>query len=302
MNFIHGNCNAVISYPEPLNADCGSLPSSVSEDTFSRIIIIVVLVLVSSLSPSFFSLGTKPTTRNNLMAYLGGSNCAGGPECPFDPSVRTVFTDTEARIYAWPSKGGVIILDTAEAIDFDFLGLDPLEPPLKRLEDQAEEDAFAQRLLLLGAKWWDSEARYSIVSEIETGGTTHRRVNGFHIDEQRQPTMREKRLLKAGWPSNGGGVWVAEFDTVWAGVDEEDNLVPYDEDIGRLRMARTMDERCAMLRDRFEARFYQDLKDYKGYGFFNSWDGKKDGEVGPLLMPGETQNAWIKAHYSLGQI
>ncbi len=114
--------------------------------------------------------------------------------------------------------------------------------------------------------------------------------------------MREKRLLKAGWPSNGRGVWVAEFDTVWAGVDEEDNLVPYDEDMGRLRMARTMDERCAMLRDRFEAKFYQDLKDYKGYGFFNSWDGKKDGEVGPLLMPGETQKAWIKAHYSLGQV
>jgi hypothetical protein len=63
--------------------------------------------------------------------------------------------------------------------------------------------------------------------------------------------MCEKRLIKVGWPSTGGGVWIAEFDTTWAGADEEDNLVPWDGDIGRLRMARTMDERCTILVDRF---------------------------------------------------
>lgn len=78
--------------------------------------------------------------------------------------------------------------------------------------------------------------------------------------------MREKRLIKVGWPSTGG-VWIAEFDRTWAGVDEEDNLVPEGEELGQLRMARTMDERCAILRDRFKAIFHRDLKSYNGYRF-----------------------------------
>ena len=90
-----------------------------------------------------------------------------GPKCPYDPSVRTIFTDTEAHVFVWPSKGGMIILNSADAIDFEFLGLDPLDPPSRRLSDQAAEDVFCQRLLLLRAKWWDSEARYDVVSAIE---------------------------------------------------------------------------------------------------------------------------------------
>lgn len=146
----------------------------------------------------------------------------------------------------------MIVLDTAEAIDFEFLDLNPLDPPLERLDNEADEDAFCQRLLLLGAKWWDSEARHSIILSLETGAAGNRRA--CVVDKQPPPTLREKRLIKVRWPSTGE-FWVAEFDTTWAGVDEEDNLVLWDEDIGRLRMARTMDERCAMLRDRFEATF-----------------------------------------------
>ena len=86
------------------------------------------------------------------MASQRAAPCAGGPTCPYNSSVRTNFTDIHARIYAWPSRGGVIVLYTAEAIDFEFLGLNPLNPPLERLDNQAAEDAFCQRLLLLGAK------------------------------------------------------------------------------------------------------------------------------------------------------
>lgn len=227
--------------------------------------------------------------------------CRGGPRCPYDPSVRTVFTDIDAIIFAWPSRGGVIILDAAEAIDLEFLGFNPLEPPLNRLDDQAAEDQFCQLLLLLGAKWWDSEARFSLVSAMEAGTAGNFRVdNALYIDDQPPPTMREKRLIKAGWPSTGGGVWIAEFDTTWAGVDEEDSLLPDDEEIGRLKMARTMDERCGLLKDRFRATFYGDLKDYKGYGFFNSWDSKVSGEVGTLLQPDETLDLWWEAYYKGG--
>ncbi|KAI4247153.1 MAG: hypothetical protein LQ352_006204 [Teloschistes flavicans] len=221
-----------------------------------------------------------------------------GPSYPYDSNQRTCFTDDRAKIFAWPSRGGIVVLDEAEAIDYEFLGLDPLDPPMKRLTDDSEEDAFCQRLLLLGAKWWDSEARYSIVLEIEIGAQEGCRVDSaFVLSKQPPPTMREKRLIKAGWPSTGG-VWISEFDTTWAGVDEEENLIDWDENLGRLRMTRTMDERCTMLRHRFRGTFYPDLKTYRGYGFFNAWEEKELGEVGPLLHPDETRDIWHKAYTS----
>lgn len=224
-----------------------------------------------------------------------------GPTYPHDSSVRTDFSDIEARIYAWPSRGGVIVLDTAEAIDFEFLGLNPLEPPRQRLDNPAAEDAFCQRLLLLGAKWWDSETRYSIISNLEEGAAAESSVDcAFDVDKQPPPTMREKHLIKVGWPSTGE-LWVAEFDTTWAGVGGEDNFVPWGEETGRLRMVRAMDERCAILRDRFEVMFYRDLKSYQGYGFFNSWESKETGETGPLLQPDETHDMWVKAYYVILQ-
>jgi hypothetical protein len=113
----------------------------------------------------------------------------------------------------------------------------------------------------------------------------------FSLGNEPPPTMREKRFVKVGWPSTGG-LWVAEFDTTFAGVDEEDNLLPDDLGAARLQMARTMDERCTILRDRFKATFYEHLKDYKGLAFLNSWETKETGEVGPLLQPDETIRLW----------
>jgi len=216
----------------------------------------------------------------------------GGMTCPYDSTVRTIFDDNEARIYGWPSRGGVIILNKADAIDFEFLRLNPLDPPMERLDDQNAENDFCQRLLLLGAKWWDSEARYSIIIAVEECAT--RAGNGsFVVADQPTATMREKRFVKVGWPSTGG-LWVAEFDTVFAGVDEEDNLLP--EAPSRLQMARTMDERCDILRGNFEATFYETIEDYKGYAFLKSWTEKEEGEVGPLLQPDQTVELWKQGY------
>lgn len=69
--------------------------------------------------------------------------------------------------------------------------------------------------------------------------------------------VREKRFVKVGWPS-AGGLWVVEFDAKFAGVDEEDEvdkLLMENEGPARLRMARTMDERCVILRYRFNDTF-----------------------------------------------
>ena len=93
-----------------------------------------------------------------------------GPSSPYDPTVRSDFSNTAASISAWPSRGGLIRLDDAEAIDFSFLGLDPLNSQPNRDSDQSSEDAYAQQLLLLGAKWWDSKERCFVVDQIEALG------------------------------------------------------------------------------------------------------------------------------------
>jgi hypothetical protein len=53
-----------------------------------------------------------------------------------------------------------LALENATGVDFEFLGLDPVNPPHQRLPDQDAKDEFAKRLLLFGAKWWSSHARF----------------------------------------------------------------------------------------------------------------------------------------------
>ena len=155
---------------------------------------------MNSLSSIIHWLRSSKQMPPSSNAPFARSNC--GQTCPYDPTIRALFTDNNASIYAWPSRGGVIILDDAEAIDFEFLGLNPLDPPEKRLEDQSAEDALCQRLLSLGAKWWDSEARYSVVEHLKAGIA---RADGvFIVEREPPPTMREKRFVKVGWPSTGG--------------------------------------------------------------------------------------------------
>lgn len=77
---------------------------------------------------------------------------------------------------------------------------------------------------------------------------------------------------------------------------ELSELLPVDVKMGWLRMARSMDERCALLQNRIKATLYRDLTDYWGYGFFNSWTTKETGEVGrPLFQPDETRAMWRNA-------
>lgn len=197
---------------------------------------------------------------------------------PFDSTRRTVVNDVDVLIFAWPSRGGVIILEHVEAVDFDFLGLDTLNPPSTRHESQIEEDAFCQQLLLLGAKWWDSEARWRFLKRADE--LDERAIEALEEETEPAPTVRERRWVSVGWPT-GGGLWVSEFETNLWGFEEDDNLVPFD--TARLRLARTMDERCQVLKEHFKARFYDNISDYQGFAFINSWAMKETGEVGILV-------------------
>lgn len=227
-------------------------------------------------------IGPQPPRR----VYVCGRT---GPTCPYYGSARVVDQTADRRdIYAWPSCGGVIVLAQAEEIDFQFLDLDAEEPPHERFEDQEAEDAFCQRLLLLGATWWDSEMRLSDVAYL----LEERLISPVEHGIQ-PPTLRERRFVKVGWPSSGG-LWVAEFDTAALGLADERSLLPVDEDSARrkLQEARTMGERCDILQHWFGAHFYESLAEYHGEGFLSSWTTKETGEVGPLLRADETEAMW----------
>ena len=239
------------------------------------------------------------------------------PSNPNDSTRRTVFTDDSVAIYAWPSRGGVIILNEATHVDFVFLGLSTVNPPSKRdggnrsVEKepadvmQLREDAFCQRLLLLGAKWWDSEERCRFVSRV--GGGDQPTIAHVEAGRVEEPTLRERRWIKVGWEGtatgattssmshgenikdsddsshkNGScGLWVLDCDTNMHGILEEDNTVPVD--AGRLCLAGSMKERCEILK-RLGATFFHNLKEYEGdTTFLRAWEWKWDGEIGEML-------------------
>ena len=147
-----------------------------------------------------------PTSRRSSASKKGAS--CGPRKSTTDSTRRVEFTDTSVSIFGWPSRGGVIILSDATHVDFTFLSLSTTTPhltqrprstavtsrgddkgqrnsrsassandirelqPAEEQEeegDENEEDAFCQRLLLLGAKWWDNEKRYQFVDHFAVG-------------------------------------------------------------------------------------------------------------------------------------
>ena len=57
-------------------------------------------------------------------------------------------------------------------------------------------------------------------------------------------------------------------------------------------MARTMDERCQILREKLQGKFYKKISDYEGYAFLRAWEWKMHGEAGRLWPPSETTREW----------
>ena len=235
--------------------------------------------------------------------------------------------ETNVSVYGWPSRGGVIVLDDATNVDFKFLGLSSTNPPRKRdlsvigsasrIEpkeqqdyekptgpgqeaDSAmyEENHLCQRLLLLGAKWWDSERRYQSV--IGFAENIESFVDRMEEGIEEEPTPRERRWVKVGWgrpfsyassieesdgkvrpaDSQEGGFWILDCDNDWTDILEYDDLAP--NDAGKVKLARTMDERCQILK-RMGAKYYANLQCYKAEStFLRAWEWKREGEVGAL--------------------
>lgn len=202
------------------------------------------------------------------------------PHVVYDPkrdfTRRIYFASSEVNLFGWPSRGGVIVLERAESPDFNFLGLDRIYPPEKRHENPDGEDEFCKKLLLLGAKWWDSISRYSLLKGADEGEADC--IVALEEGPEPEPSLRERYWVCVAWPSSGGLV-VSEFQTTVGplGVND-DNFVP--EDVARLRLCRNMDERAAMLKERFHGETFANVKEYQGNAFIGSWSWKEDGEHG----------------------
>lgn len=188
-------------------------------------------------------------------------------------------------IWAWPSRGGLIELEHVTALDLGFLGLDPTHLDRQRNNNQEEEDKLCQRLLLLGAKWFDSEDRRRFISGIAEGNANV--INELQRGEQPPPSTMERKWFSVAYPTGEpeGGFWLVEFDmdafSDYGVVDHD-----YPPDNAPLAcLARNMREKCETLQlEEFGGKFYSSLDDYDGPGCLNAWKQKTQGEFGPLEL------------------
>jgi hypothetical protein len=188
--------------------------------------------------------------------------------------------DLAVGLWGWPSRGGLIVLPRVTAPDLSFLDLEATDPSSysSRNPDQELEDAFCRRLLLLGAKWFDSHARYTFVCGVAEDLDIE--IQALEDGEQPSPTKMERRWVSVAWLPMDQGFWVAEFETTMYGWQERGNLLPVE--AARLTLAGDMQQKEAIVRD-LGGRFFERVEDYEGAACLNAWECKQTGEVGPLV-------------------
>jgi hypothetical protein len=151
--------------------------------------------------------------------------------------VRTEFHITSCIVYSYPSSGG-IILKKVVGVELDYLGLPRTESP-KCYEDPSMEDAFALRMLQLGAHWWPSLKFYG-------RHPTDLYPYGYHYPPDRH----------VGYPSSGGVVLLELFsEACSARLEYDPPRTP-----GtwmRVALCSSMDQRCDVLKA-FGARYYEE--------------------------------------------
>jgi hypothetical protein len=215
-----------------------------------------------------------PAERRNPNPVRNGLGRSAKPR-PRPPIERVVFIEREISVWGWPSRGGLIVFERAGPLDFDHLGLNRLQPAASRASDQNEEDAFCQKLLQLGARWFDGRERYGFFANLcDDGEPEHEAVMS---GEEPAPSDVERRWVSVGLEE--GGFWVLEYDRNIFHLREKRNVCP--SDASRVMLAETMQERCEILKD-MGAKFYRQASEYTGLACINAWATKESGEHGPL--------------------
>lgn len=211
-------------------------------------------------------------------------SCLGAPHKRPPPSTtRAALCPDAVNLWGWPSRGGLVVLPQVTALDLTFLNLDAtnFSSYSHRNPDQDLEDAFCKRLLLLGAQWFDSHARYAFVCGVAENLDVE--IQAIENGEQLPPTKMERRWVSVAWLPNGKGFWVAEFETMMRGWQERNNLPPAE--AARVALAGDMQQKAAIVRE-LGGKFFERVEDYEGAACLNAWEGKETGEVGPLVyMP-----------------
>jgi len=200
--------------------------------------ILTLLTRVFPIHSAQLSLGRLPTEKEACLPKAAEErrvrmSADEPPSCPrtkYNTTKRSTFHKAGCDVFGWPSGGGML-RKSADAVELEHLGLARSQEST-RSQDPAEEDAFCRKMRELGARWWEDEERYFDV-----------------LLGQLQITAEEAVRLEVGWPAVGG-VWVLKFRSGRACPRE----------IGRIRMARDMEERCRVI-ESLGGTFYADPED-----------------------------------------
>lgn len=155
------------------------------------------------------------------------------PSCPAQmyPTRERMHYNLGDNVFGFPSSGGML-QKRCSKVELSYLGLSS-DQDIPKFEDPVAEDAFCQKLRLLGAVFWPSMGHW-----METEIGEHERTGAELIDVQ------------VGWPEDGRGVWVGKWDYTH---EHEARFLKLDK-------ARTMGERCQLIRE-MGGTFYDDLKE-----------------------------------------
>ncbi|USW56615.1 hypothetical protein Slin15195_G099340 [Septoria linicola] len=130
---------------------------------------------------------------------------------------------------------------------------------MQRDTDQAVEDIWCQRLLTLGAQWFESQQRYECIDDFLHGEDNS-------LNDQPLPTAMELGWFSVGIASNG--FWVAEYHQRQSPRDATGRA--FRVEARQVQLARTMEEKCEILQ-LMGATFYRSIDDYDGFGCLNAW-------------------------------
>ena len=143
-----------------------------------------------------------------------------------------------------------------------------------------------RRLLHLGAKWFDSLARYMFVCGVEDDEDIE--IQAIEDGEEPAPSKMERRWVSVAWTPPAAaaeegredrGFWVAEFETPMRRWEERGKWAP--SEAARVCLAGDMKQKCDILKG-LGAKYYDKVEDYHGAVCLNAWAQKESGEFGPL--------------------
>lgn len=115
-----------------------------------------------------------------------------------NPEFRVTRTQGRLFVQAWHSSGAFWRKENPTPADMIYAGLNPSDMLIQRSPSQKEEDAFAERLRLIGAQDWEDEER----------------CEEEYYNEGVESGQRKYRQSSYGWPCNGKGLWVYEYNAL----------------------------------------------------------------------------------------